>query len=447
MFQTVNPATGQVVQSYSFATDVEIQSTLQKAHENFNWWRQTSIAERASVVQKLAAEFRAQKNTLAELMTLEMGKTQEEGLAEIEKCAVTLEYFAEKGPEFLKPEPVSIPKAESEIHFEPLGVILSIMPWNFPFWQFVRFAAPSLMIGNVIVLKHSTITAGCAQKIEEMCRKVVEKTLIFNLRLDHEQAAKVMGDPAIRGVTFTGSTAGGREIAKTAGQALKKTVLELGGSDAYLVLADADIPMAAKKCAAGRMINNGQSCVAAKRFIVVADVFDSFVKEMKTELAKFKTLPLAQQKFKIQLLEQVQKMQSLGGKLLLGGEAGGPVQLPHAFFPPSLLVFQENHPGIHQEELFGPVAMVIKAKDTREAITIANASPYGLGGGIFSGDEKAARELARKELEAGFVVVNDTVRSDARLPFGGVKNSGYGRELSLHGFREFCNIKTVLVGH
>jgi succinate-semialdehyde dehydrogenase/glutarate-semialdehyde dehydrogenase len=244
-------------------------------------------------------------------------------------------------------------------------------------------------------------------------------------------------------VTFTGSTRGGREIAKTAGEALKKTVLELGGSDAYIILADADIEFAAKKCAAGRMVNNGQSCVAAKRFIVVDKVYDAFVAAMKKELENYPTLPLAHEKFKTQLQEQVDGLKRLGGKVLLGGDIA---QTTHAYYPPSLMVFPENRREIHQEELFGPVALVIKAKDLNEAVEIANSSSYGLGGGIFSKNVAAARALAQTELEAGFVAVNDTVRSDPHLPFGGVKDSGYGRELSLHGFREFCNIKTVAVG-
>jgi succinate-semialdehyde dehydrogenase/glutarate-semialdehyde dehydrogenase len=443
MFQTVNPATGQVVQNYSLLQKNEIDRALQTANENFQSWRKTPLSERAALLKRLAQKFRQQKDVLADLMTLEMGKSHKEGVSEIEKCAMTFDYFADRGPGFLKPEPVSLEGENAEIRFEAMGVILSIMPWNFPFWQFVRFAAPSLMIGNVILLKHSNITAGCAQKIEDLCKEVSESQLIFNLRIDHDQAAQLMKERAIRGVTFTGSTRGGREIAKTAGEALKKTVLELGGSDAYIVLADADIEFAAKKCAAGRMVNNGQSCVAAKRFIVVEKVYDAFVAAMKKELESYPTLPLAHEKFKTQLQEQVEGLKGLGGKVLLGGTIA---QTTHAYYPPSLMVFTENRREIHQEELFGPVALVIKAKDPNEAVEIANSSSYGLGGGIFSKNVAAARALAQTELEAGFVAVNDTVRSDPHLPFGGVKDSGYGRELSLHGFREFCNIKTVAVG-
>jgi succinate-semialdehyde dehydrogenase/glutarate-semialdehyde dehydrogenase len=442
MIQTVNPATGQVVQTYSSFTASEIQSRLGKASESYSWWRQQELSKRAELVFALAKEFRAQKDSLAELMTLEMGKSHKEGVSEIEKCADTFDYFAKNASHFLKPEPVPIEGLQAEVHFESLGVILSIMPWNFPFWQFVRFAAPSLMIGNVILLKHSNITSGCAARIEDICNKLSQQPLIFNLRIDHDQAAEVMKSSLIKGVTFTGSTKGGREIAKTAGEALKKTVLELGGSDAYLILKDADIAEAAKICAAGRMINAGQSCVAAKRFIAVPEIFEEFVSAFKKELEKFPPALLAHEKFKNQLQEQVEKLTKLGGKILLGGKADPG---KNAFYPPSLMIFEKAPQEVHAEELFGPVAMVFRAENEDQAFKIANASPFGLGGGIFSKDTERAKNRIAKDLDAGYVIVNGTVRSDPRLPFGGVKDSGYGRELSIHGFREFCNVKTVVV--
>lgn len=444
MFQTINPATGEVVKTYHYLSLKEIDDLVQKASHSFQLWRETLPERRAEALRKLAENLREHKYDLSQLMNMEMGKSIDDGLAEIEKCAVTCEYFAEKGPGFLKPQPTTANYTESEIRFEPLGIIFSIMPWNFPFWQFIRFAAPSIMIGNVILLKHADLTAGCGAKIAELCRNLFSEPIVFNLHIDHAEAARLIHKPEVRGVTFTGSTRGGREVAVVAAAALKKTVLELGGSDAYVILADANIEKAAKICAKGRMINNGQSCIAAKRFIVHRDVFENFVQKMKTELASFQTAPLASQKFQTQLQNQVEKLRGLGGKVVLGGEV--PLHVG-AFYPPTLVVFEKDHPAIHQEEVFGPVALVLRAENEDEAFTMANSSPYGLGGGVFSENTERAKELAAKKMEAGFVVVNDFVKSDARLPFGGVKDSGYGRELSMYGFHEFCNIKTVARGN
>jgi succinate-semialdehyde dehydrogenase/glutarate-semialdehyde dehydrogenase len=443
VFQTINPATGDVVQTYKYLSSHEVDARIEKAAQSFKTWKTVSVADRANVLKKLATEFREHKRVLAGIMNEEMGKSVEDGIAEIEKCAAACDYFSEKGPEFLKPQIIAANYAHSEIRFEPMGIIFSIMPWNFPFWQFIRFAAPSLMIGNVILLKHADLTAGCAAKIESICQNIFSEQLVFNLHIGHEEAARVIQNPKVHGVTFTGSTRGGREVGRVAGEALKKTVLELGGSDAYIVLADADIHLAAKTCAKGRMINNGQSCIAAKRFIVHQDVYELFVKQLKGELESYKASPLASKKFQTQLQAQVEKLKSLGGQVLLGGvtpEGAG------AFYPPSLMAFEKDHPDVHKEEVFGPVALVFKARDIDHAFEIANASPYGLGGGIFSRNEGLAQELVAKNMESGFVVVNDFVKSDARLPFGGVKDSGHGRELSAFGFHEFCNIKTVARG-
>lgn len=444
MFQTINPATGDVVQSYNYLTLKEVDEIVGRAAHSLKTWRQTEVTLRAEVLRTLASRLKEHKKELGTLMNLEMGKTVAEGVAEIEKCAAACEYYAEFGPALLAPQVVAANYIHSEIRFEPLGIIFSIMPWNFPFWQFIRFAAPSLMIGNVILLKHADLTAGCGAKIEEICRGLFPEQLVFNLHIDHSEAARLIHKPEIRGVTFTGSTRGGREVSKVAGEALKKTVLELGGSDAYIVMADADLEKAAKTCAKGRMINNGQSCIAAKRFIVHKDVFESFTRQLKAELAAFPTSPLASQKFQTQLQEQIEKLKAVGGKVILGGIIPSGVG---AFYPPSLMVFEKNDPLIHQEELFGPVAMVIRAESDDEAFELANSSPFGLGGGIFSANAEKAAELVAKRMEAGFVVVNDFVKSDARLPFGGVKDSGHGRELANFGFYEFCNIKTLARGN
>jgi succinate-semialdehyde dehydrogenase/glutarate-semialdehyde dehydrogenase len=443
MFQTINPATGEVVQAYNYLSLKEVDIIVERASYSLKAWREVSIPRRAEALKKLATNLREHKKELATLMNQEMGKAVAEGVVEIEKCAMTCDYFAEKGAALLKPQTINANYAHSEVQFEPLGIVFSIMPWNFPFWQFIRFAAPSIMIGNVILLKHADLTAGCATKIEELCRYIYDEQIVFNLHIDHSEAARLIQNPQIKGVTFTGSTRGGREVARIAGEALKKIVLELGGSDAYVVMADADIEKAAKICAQGRMVNNGQSCIAAKRFIVHKDVYENFVMQMKVELADYSISPLASIKFQSQLQEQVEKMKKIGGKVLLGGSIPSGVG---AFYPPTLLAFDKNDPGIHQEELFGPVALVVRAESLEEAFAIVNSSPFGLGGGIFSGNPEKAQELVAKKMESGFVVVNDFVKSDPRLPFGGVKDSGHGRELGSFGFYEFCNIKTVARG-
>lgn len=443
MFQTINPATGEVVQTYHYLTLKQTDAIVEKAAHSLQAWREVSVERRAQALNQLANNLREHKKELATLMNQEMGKTVNDGIAEIEKCATACDYFAEKGPELLKPQHITANYAASEVRFEPMGIIFSIMPWNFPFWQFIRFAAPSIMIGNVILLKHADLTAGCAAKIEELCKHIYDEQIVFNLHIDHAIAAHLIEHPKVRGITFTGSTRGGKEVSKTAGAALKKIVLELGGSDPYIVLADANIEKAAKVCAQGRMINNGQSCIAAKRFIVHKDVYENFVKQMKAELATYPTGPLAAVKFQSQLQEQVDRMKALGGEVLLGGAIP---QKVGAFYPPSMIAFNSNHPDIHKEELFGPVALVIRAESEDEAFAIANASPYGLGGGIFSSNAERAQELVAKKMESGFVVVNDFVKSDARLPFGGVKDSGHGRELGSFGFYEFCNVKTIARG-
>lgn len=443
MFQTINPATGEVVQTYHYLTLKQADAIVEKAAHSLQAWREVSVERRAQALKQLASNLREHKKELAELMNQEMGKTVNDGVAEIEKCATACDYFAEKGVELLKSQPVAANYAASEVRFEPMGIIFSIMPWNFPFWQFIRFAAPSIMIGNVILLKHADLTAGCAAKIEELCKHIYDEQIVYNLHIDHAVAAHLIEHPKVRGVTFTGSTRGGREVSKTAGGALKKIVLELGGSDAYIVLSDANIEKAAKICAQARMINNGQSCIAAKRFIVHKDVYQNFIQQMKAELATFPTNPLAAVKFQSQLQEQVNKMKSLGGEVPLGGAIP---QKAGAFYPPTMITFARNHPDIHKEELFGPVALVIQAESEDDAFAIANASPFGLGGGIFSSNAERAQELVAKKMESGFVVVNDFVKSDARLPFGGVKDSGHGRELGSFGFYEFCNIKTIARG-
>lgn len=443
-FSTLNPATGVVLKSYDYVSPVEAEHAVLAAQSDFNVWRKISLNEKEKVLLSLAQKLRAEKEDLAQSMHNEMGKTIAESFAEIEKCAVTCEFYAGEAASMLKNEKVSSsPYASAEVSFQPLGVIFCIMPWNFPLWQVIRFAAPALMAGNVLLLKHSDITAGTAQKIGQLFDNLFPPLkLLRNVHVNHSGAAQLIAHPLIRGVTFTGSSRGGSLVAQEAAKNLKKIVLELGGSDAYLILEDADIPRAAKTCAQTRLINCGQSCVAGKRFVVLESVAAEFVKCLVAEMGAIELAPLAHEKFKHQVASQVEKLKSWGGEVVLGGTAS---RGPDAFYPATVVVFKENHLALHQEEIFGPVASVVIVKNVEEAIEVANSSPFGLGGGVFTSNLDLGKKLVETELQAGFVVVNDFVKSDPRLPFGGIKDSGYGRELGRFGMMEFVNIKTVAV--
>lgn len=451
-FDTTNPFTGDMIQTYKHLPFDEVEILINEAHKSFQKWRQKPPEKRAKVLLQLAQELRVNSKKLAQIITEEMGKPITQARAEMEKCAVTCEFFADNGPKMLQAEIHEAQYAKNEIHFEPLGVIFGIMPWNFPVWQLIRFAAPTLMAGNTILLKHSDITAGTAEALAEIFKAIQDPPLLFNAPMNHETAAQTIAHPKIHGVSLTGSTRAGREVGTVAGQHLKKTVLELGGSDAYIILKDADILKAAKICTQARLVNSGQSCVAAKRFIVEESVLKPFVTAMTKEMQAAsvgdpqdeKTLvgPLASKKFQKTVIQQVQKLKNLGGEVVLGGSAP---EGPGAFYPPTIVVFNEGLPELGQEEIFGPVAIIIKAQNPGDAVHIANSSPYGLGGGIFTKSIEQGRQMAQY-MECGFVVINDFVKSDPRLPFGGVKESGYGRELSRYGLTEFCNIKTLGVG-
>lgn len=443
-FSTVNPATGAVLQSYKYVSMMEAEQSILAAQNDFNIWRKVSLHDKEKVLLSLAQKLRAEKEDFAQCVQNEMGKTRAESLAEIEKCAVTCEFYAREAAGMLKNEEVpASPYASAQVSFQPLGVIFCIMPWNFPLWQVIRFAAPALMAGNVLLLKHSDITAGTAQKIGRLFENLFPPlNLLRNVHVDHSGAAQLIAHPLVRGVTFTGSSRGGSLVAQEAAKNLKKIVLELGGSDAYLILDDADLPRAAKTCAQTRLINCGQSCVAGKRFVVMESAAAEFIKCLVAEMSAIKLAPLAHKKFQQQVAGQVEKLKSWGGEVVLGGAVSGG---PDAFYPATVVVFKENHPALHQEEIFGPVASVVVVKNVEEAITIANSSPFGLGGGVFTSDLNFGKQLVETELQAGFVVVNDFVKSDPRLPFGGIKESGYGRELGRFGMMEFVNIKTVAV--
>jgi succinate-semialdehyde dehydrogenase/glutarate-semialdehyde dehydrogenase len=399
-----------------------------------------------------AASLRKRKDEFAELMTAEMGKTRAEGLAEVEKCAGNCDFFAEHAESFLAREPIDMGGPKAFVTFNPLGVVLAIMPWNFPFWQVYRFAAPALMAGNVGVLKHASNVPGCALAIQDIFTEAGFPPGAFTtLLVGSRHVRALIEHRLVRAVTLTGSTPAGKAVASQAGAVLKKTVLELGGSDAYIVLDDADLDLAAETCVNSRLINAGQSCIAAKRFIVVEPVLEAFTtrfvalmktKKMGDPLAEDTDLgPQARRDLRDALHQQVVASVERGATLLLGG------QVPPgdgAFYPPTVL--SDVTPGMpaYDEELFGPVAAILKARDEADAVRIANDSVFGLGGAVFTADSARGERVARA-LEAGATFVNAQVASDPRLPFGGVKESGYGRELGVFGIREFVNVKTVYV--
>ena len=451
--RAVNPATGETIEEYQETPPEEVDRILHAADAAFQEWRRTSVQERASRLREAARLLRERAPEYARLMALEMGKPVRAGRAEVEKCAWVCDYYAENGPRFLEPEVVETDARRSFVAFRPLGVVLAIMPWNFPFWQVFRFAAPALMAGNAAVLKHASNVPGCALAIERLLRDAGFPPALFRTVLVGSEAVDgLIGHPAVRGVTLTGGTPAGRAVAASAGKRVKKTVLELGGSDPYIVLEDADLEHAATVCAASRLINSGQSCIAAKRFIVVESVraeFERlFVERMRaarmgdpldeaTELG-----PLARHDLRDGLHEQVQASVRAGARLLLGGEIP---EGPGAYYPPTVLTDVRKGMPAFDDESFGPVAAIVPARDEAEAIRLANDSMFGLGAAVFTRDRARGERIATEELEAGSCFVNALVRSDPRLPFGGVKESGYGRELSHYGLREFVNIKTVWV--
>lgn len=450
--KSINPATGETIAEFSEYTDEEVQRRLQAAALAQRTWREWDFAERSAAMRRVAAMLRRELEPHARLITGEMGKPISQARIEVEKCAVCCDYFAEHAAGFLASERVPTEFSRSEILFQPLGVVFAIMPWNFPFWQVVRAAAPALMAGNALVLKHASNVCGCALALERVFREAALPAGVFTtLLLASPRAESLMAHPTIAAATLTGSTEAGRKVAAAAGAQLKKTVLELGGSDAYLVLDDANLEAAAATCAASRLINSGQSCIAAKRFIVMRSVREAFenhlVARMRAArvgdptLAETQVGPLARHDLRDSLHEQVERSLAAGARLLTGGRVPPG---PGAFYPPTALSHIRPGMAAFDEETFGPVAAVIEAKDEAHAIELANQTSFGLGAAVFTGDpERGARVAA--QLEAGACFVNDFVRSDPRLPFGGIKQSGYGRELGLLGIREFVNAKILCV--
>ena len=451
--QSINPSNGKQLSSYELHTEFEINQKISQTSDACVFWKRASLEERGEHLIKIAAILRKSKERLARLMALEMGKPLKAGIAEVEKCADVCEYYAANATDFLKTEMVSTDGSKSYVCFEPLGVILAIMPWNFPFWQVFRFLAPTLMAGNCALLKHASNVPGCALAIEEMLYDAGLPEHVFHtLLIGSDTVNSVIENPMINAVTLTGSVDAGRKVAAKAGSVLKKTVLELGGSDAYLILKDANLEQAAETCVNSRLINSGQSCIAAKRFIVVKEVDEEFTRLFKDKMAskvlgdpldeKTDVGPQARVDLRDILHKQVIQSIEKGADCILGGTIP---EGNHAFYPPTILTGVKKGMPAYDEELFGPVAAIISVEDENEAIEVANDTIFGLGAAIFSTDTERAEEIAAKSIFAGSCFVNSLVRSDPRLPFGGIKQSGYGRELSVYGIREFVNIKTVYI--
>ncbi|PIO47224.1 MAG: succinate-semialdehyde dehydrogenase [[Chlorobium] sp. 445] len=455
MLESINPLNEERLQTYSEHTPAELEGALHRAERAFQSWRKTSIAERANLLKNASIVLQRNVERYAELITHEMGKPITQSRAEIEKCAINCAYFADHAEEFLRPEMVETDAKKSYVAFEPLGVVLAIMPWNFPFWQVFRCAAPTLAAGNTLVLKHAPTTTSCALAAEEVFREAgfpegVYQTLLIAAQHVPERISMLIEHRIVKAVTLTGSTNAGKFVAAKAGVMLKKSVLELGGSDPYIILDDADLDLAVETCVNSRCINTGQSCISAKRFIVLESVRkkfeEAFVERMRAKrvgdpMSGVDLGPLARQDLREKLHQQVVQSQNKGAELLLGGT------LPEGkgfFYPPTVLSAVRKGMPAFDEELFGPVAAIISAKDEAEALALANDTCYGLGAAIFTRDLERGERLAR-EVEAGNCFINAMVKSDPRLPFGGIKESGFGRELSRIGMHEFVNIKTVFV--
>jgi succinate-semialdehyde dehydrogenase/glutarate-semialdehyde dehydrogenase len=451
--RAVNPATGETISTHEEMTGQAAARIVEDVHAAFLAWRAVSFGERARPMRRAAEILRDEAPQFARLMAQEMGKPVKEGLTEAKKCATVCDFYAENAGRFLAREDIETDARSSFVAFNPLGVVLAVMPWNFPFWQVFRFAAPGLMAGNAAVLKHASNVPGCALAIEDVFRRAgFPENLFRTLLVGSSRVEGILEHPLVRAATLTGSGPAGRAIARKAGELLKKTVLELGGSDPYLILEDADLEAAAAICMKGRLINSGQSCIAAKRFLAVEKIrprFEElFVVKMRAAkmgdplLEDTQVGPQARHDLRDDLHRQVEQSVSRGARCLLGGKIPDD---PGAFYPPTVLTGVRKGMPAYDEELFGPVAAVIPVKDEEEAIAVANDSVFGLGGAVMTRDLARGERIAAELIESGCVFVNDAVRSDPRLPFGGVKESGYGRELSAYGIKEFVNIKTVYV--
>lgn len=451
---SINPANNSVNKKYRSHTAKQVNQKVEQTHLAWQKWRLTTFEERSALLHKMASILNERKNELARLMAVEMGKPLKQGVAEIEKCAAVCNYYADNAESFLKDQLIETDASKSYVTFQPLGVVLAVMPWNFPFWQVFRFLAPALAAGNCGVLKHASNVPGCALAIEDIVGASGFPPHVFQtLLIANSEVEAVIAHPRIQAVTLTGSNAAGSKVAQKAGELIKKTVLELGGSDAYVILEDADLELAAETCVNSRLINGGQSCIAAKRFIVVKQVEKEFTrlfvekmsaKKMGDPLLDNSDIgPQARTDLRDDLHKQVMASIAKGAKCLLGGEIPAD---KGAWYPATILTQVKKGMPAFDEEMFGPVAAIISAKNETDAIALANDSVFGLGAAVFTRDKKRGEHIAATQLSAGSCFVNSLVKSDPRLPFGGIKQSGYGRELGLFGIHEFVNIKTVFVG-
>jgi len=448
-FKSINPYNGKEIKTYKEHSENEINRILEKSETAFEKWRQVPVEERSKLLEKAADVLRGNVDKYAETMTLEMGKPISEAKGEIEKCAWVCEYYAENAERFLADEFIKTDASESFISHDPIGTVLAIMPWNFPFWQVFRFAAPTLAAGNTALLKHATNVLGCAEHIEDVFKEAGFPDGVFqNLIVHHDNMEKIIGHDAVKAVTLTGSERAGKSVGSLAGKYLKKSVLELGGSNAFVVLEDADMEQAVETGLKARMMNTGQSCIAAKRFILVGDAYEKFLPHFLEGVQSIKRGdpmdesteigPLARKDLADELHEQMEKSVNQGAKLEVGGKQD------KAFHEPTILSNVKPGMPVFDEETFGPLAAIIRAKDEDEAFELAANSRYGLGVTVFTRDTEKARKLISKVPDGAFFV-NELVKSDPRLPFGGTRNSGYGRELSREGIHEFVNKKTVYI--
>lgn len=449
---TIKPATGKLLRTFEPYSDARVNEALDSAVAAFHRHRRTSFAERATCMREAAAILKRECRNLGELMTLEMGKPIKAAVAEAEKCATACDYYAENAERFLANQPVEMEGGESWVAFQPLGVVLAIMPWNFPFWQVFRFAAPALMAGNVGILKHASNVPQCALAIEDLFRRAgFTKGAFQTLLIGSDKVESIIADQRIAAVTLTGSEGAGRSVASAAGKNLKKSVVELGGSDPFVVMPSADIDSAVATAVTARMINNGQSCIAAKRFIIHEEIYDDFLEKFVARVTRIRVGdpmdeqtelgPLATSAIRDELDQQVRVSVSAGARLITGGRK---LEGDGFYYAPTVLADIPPHTPAASDELFGPVACVFKANDINDAIRIANETTFGLGASAWTNDRKEQGQFVA-EIESGLLFINGMVASDARLPFGGVKNSGFGRELGEFGIREFVNIKSVRV--
>ena len=451
--KSINPANGEEIAAYKEMSTDEVDGILTSVNDAFNSWGKTSFSIRGELLKNAAAILQSNKEAFGRLMSLEMGKPYSQSLAEVVKCAKGCEYYADNTEEILADRIIETDASKSYVSHQPIGIVLAVMPWNFPFWQVFRFAAPALMAGNVGVLKHASNVQGCALAIENIfVESGFPENVFRTLVIGSKHVENVINNPHVKAVTLTGSTPAGRAVASQSGAALKKTVLELGGSDPYVILKDADLDQAVEACVIGRLLNTGQSCIAAKRFIVVAEVLADFQERLIDEMRVKKwgdpfeedvdLGPMVNETARDEIHNQVLMSVEKGAAILLGGKVP---DNPGAYYPATVL--GNVRPGMpaFDEELFGPVAAVIAAENEAEAIKLANQTPFGLGAAVFTSDIKKGEKIASEQLEAGSCFVNDYVRSDPRLPFGGIKASGYGRELSSNGILEFVNSKTVYI--